>query len=411
MFIRLLTLIKILHSFYAEILHFYSSLKSSINETFIKLKNGIIELKDYIIDYKKCIIEKREKLKTNITQQIDYWADKFLVEESGLFDREYYLKNYRSQLTYKDKIFPLDHYLKHGWRMGFNPSDKFDGTSYYKTYGEYDNAIGINPLVHYLKIGIYFYNYGFQKNVYQPDVKTIEKYLQQKSKRKSRQVIYTCITGGYDNFEEISSYTYVDKNWDYICFTDDEKYLNQKQIGIWEIRPLVFDRLDNVRNNRYHKINAHLIFPEYEESIYIDSNINILTPFFFNEIKKRKKNILLPKHACNTCIYQEYQWAYKSHVDDRNLIRKEWALIKKSGMPRNYGQYECNLIYRKHNKPEIIKMMEQWWWFIENYAKRDQLAFSFIMWQNKIGIEDITITNTRILIKDFCVFMHLKDRL
>ena len=88
-------------------------------------------------------------------------------------------------------------------------------------------------------------------------------------KNKKAGVIYTCITGGYD---KLRSHTHTNPNWDYVCFTDDLSMENPS----WEIRSLFFDKLDNVRKQRWHKLHPHMLFPEYEKSIWIDANINVL---------------------------------------------------------------------------------------------------------------------------------------
>jgi len=119
--------------------------------------------------------------------------------------------------------------------------------------------------------------------------------------------------------------------------------------------------------------------------------------------------LLLPKRLEHNCIYQEYSWVYRAQIDDRKIVRKEWQLIKKSGMPRNYGAAECNLIYRKHHLPQVIKLMEEWWGFIENYSKRDQLSFPYVMWKNNRKIDDYSMDNLKPKYKDFCIFLHIKN--
>ena len=119
----------------------------------------------------------------------------------------------------------------------------------------------------------------------------------------------------------------------------------------------------------------------------------------------------MPLRLEHQCIYEEYKWIYKEKVDIRSIVRKEWKLIKQAGMPRNYGAFETNLIYRKHNLPEIINLMEEWWYFIENYSKRDQLSFPYIMWKNKRLIEDYAFHNLKPYYKDYCLFTHCKERI
>jgi hypothetical protein len=39
-------------------------------------------------------------------------------------------------------------------------------------------------------------------------------------------------------------------------------------------------------------------------------------------------------------------------------------------------------ILRRHNRPDLIRAMEDWWDEIVHYSKRDQLSFSFVAWKN-----------------------------
>ena len=94
-----------------------------------------------------------------------------------------------------------------------------------------------------------------------------------------------------------------------------------------------------------------------------------------------------------------------SKVEDKNSITvEEVAKLK------NYGFTENNLIYRKHNEKDIVDLMDEWWYLLKNYAKRDQLSFVWLLWKRGIEIEDITFKNTRIDTDNFYVFDHKKSR-
>jgi lipopolysaccharide biosynthesis protein len=72
------------------------------------------------------------------------------IAHSGLFDREYYLRN--NLEVAKDCINPLKHYLRAGWRQGQNPNPYFDTAWYLQKYPDAAKA-DINPLSHYLSRG------------------------------------------------------------------------------------------------------------------------------------------------------------------------------------------------------------------------------------------------------------------
>lgn len=73
-----------------------------------------------------------------------------LISKSGLFDAEWYKKEYPEVRKYRKS--PLAHYLKQGFRYGYDPSERFSTQLYVKAHPEVE-AKGQNPLVHYLKEG------------------------------------------------------------------------------------------------------------------------------------------------------------------------------------------------------------------------------------------------------------------
>lgn len=69
-----------------------------------------------------------------------------LIEESGLFDREFYLSSYRD--VGQSDLDPLLHYVLHGHVEGRNPSGGFNTKQYRRRHQLAENQ---NPLVHYIE--------------------------------------------------------------------------------------------------------------------------------------------------------------------------------------------------------------------------------------------------------------------
>ncbi len=73
-----------------------------------------------------------------------------IIKFSGLFDAEWYVKTYPEVRYWKKS--PLSHYLRNGYKHGYDPSPRFSSKQYY-----IDNPDayykGINPLIHYLTFG------------------------------------------------------------------------------------------------------------------------------------------------------------------------------------------------------------------------------------------------------------------
>ena len=207
---------------------------------------------------------------------------------------------------------------------------------------------------------------------------------------RKRGVLYTCFTSGYD---VLFSHTYIDNSFDYVCFTDDKKLLAKQKSGVWQIRPLAFDRLDNPRNIRWHKILPHRLFPKYKLSIWIDTNIDVLTPKLFSQIDDRK--LLLPRHFAVDCIYDECLRVIRNKKDTFENVAKVAELLVDEGMPKHYGMNENNIIIRNHHDPKVQKIMQDWWQMIKDYSHRDQLSLSYILWKNGVEPASISFENAR----------------
>jgi len=214
---------------------------------------------------------------------------------------------------------------------------------------------------------------------------------------KKKAVIYTCITGNYD---QLNNHSYINPDWDYCCFTDNLSIKNNNNSS-WEIKPLVFDKMDNIHNNRWHKLHPHILFPEHERSVYVDTNINFLSDKIFDDINsaiKESKKISMGIHPSRNCIYDELAACLKFEKDDHEIMNEQIDLIRKDGFPENYGLFENNIIYREHHDKDVIKIMKDWWWWVENYSRRDQLSFTYVLWKNNfkvLPLSDIPYRNSK----------------
>ena len=227
-------------------------------------------------------------------------------------------------------------------------------------------------------------------------------------KENIKGVVYSATTGGYDDVPRV---LYADNKMDYILFTDNKKLIKKKKIGVWKIKKIRYSKLDNTKNARWHKTHPHILFPEYNESIWIDSNIEVLSDKLFKTIEQKKASLLVPLHNLRECIYEECLAVEILKKEEVQNIEKMKNFLIEKGMPKHYGLNETGIIYRKHNSKEIIKLMEEWWYFIENYTKRDQLSFSYVLFTNGIKVKDISINNIREDRENFILKRHKRQGL
>ena len=323
--------------------------------------------------------------------------EKRLILESGLWDPLWYVRTYGHDLTREEA---LDHWYREGWRKGEDPSPRFTLAYYYPSvYGDE------NPIIAYLGKKVFFTAAG---NVFRrpDDAARAAAYLARRPSRRAKGVVYTCVTGGYDDLHEIAVPGHVADDWDYVCFTDDAGLVAEGRVGVWEVRPLAFSELDPTRNNRWHKTHPHVLFPDCAESLYVDANVNVLSPMVFDLAARRNLPFLLPRHFSGQCVWGEYRNVLARGIDDPARVTAELRLLEASGMPRNFGLGENNVLYRRAHEPEIVALDEEWWSLIRDYSKRDQLSLMWLFWKRGWRFEDHSFENTRYLPDDFLVFAH-----
>jgi hypothetical protein len=336
-------------------------------------------------------------MKLSLNERV-FDLEKQIVLNSGLWDAEYYIKTYHPEMR---KYEALEYYCQKGYKHLENPSKIFDAKKYKQKYK--------NPIIDFVTKGRYGLHQLFFKNEFVAPQEVVDSYLlEYKNRGKSNKVVYMCIINDYDDIHELEAFYYTDNSWDYVCFTDNKEWINQKRIGIWEIRPIVYNKMDSARNNRWHKLHPHLLFEDYEESVYIDSNINILTPKFFDVINNTDKDILLPIHSNGIDLYKELLHVRNLGLDLPEVIDEQYRIIKEAGFPENYGMFENNIVYRKHHSAEIIDLMNDWWYFVENYCRRDQTSLAYLFWKRNRKIRDYAFENTKIDYRNYCVFAHKK---
>ena len=223
--------------------------------------------------------------------------------------------------------------------------------------------------------------------MYEKKVTDIDELLgeikQQAEERKKdpRIVVYTCITGGYDNILEP---TFVTSGVDYICFTDDKTLKSRT----WKFRPIPDELLSfsKVKQQRAVKILAHRYLSDYDISIWVDGAVivkgNIVD--YLKGLDLVQYSVFIPEHPARKCIYAEKDACVKIKKikgDDVALAEKQMKRYKSEGFPTNYGLVQTNIMVRRHTDQYSKELMEKWWSELKDYSHRDQLSFNYALWK------------------------------
>lgn len=195
----------------------------------------------------------------------------------------------------------------------------------------------------------------------------------------NKKVIYTCITGNYENLVDPSV---VSEDFDYVCFTDN---LNLST-NVWKLRPIPDEllHLSKIKQQRCIKICPHKYLSEYETSVWIDACIDIIGNI--NQLLKQDcsdidKSIFIPKHPGRNCVYEEIKACLHFKKDILENMEPQIKKYKSENYPINNGMVQTGIMIRKHNEQRCIEVMELWKDELVKYSHRDQLSFNYALWK------------------------------
>lgn len=196
--------------------------------------------------------------------------------------------------------------------------------------------------------------------------------------------IYTALVGNYDSLMQPAA---VDPEFDYICFSD---CIKGPKVGVWEIRPVPFTSPNSTRMARYSKLQPHVVLPEYEYSVWMDANILIKGEEFYEKVNAKiaegAKMAFVP-HPSRDCVYEEIARCYRDvRIGFREALRQRRHLLA-MGYPEHWGLMETNVVLRRHNDPDVVKMSDLWWKELQAYTVRDQLSQMPACWKEGLRPE------------------------
>ncbi|GAA4825214.1 hypothetical protein GCM10011365_05530 [Marinicella pacifica] len=190
-----------------------------------------------------------------------------------------------------------------------------------------------------------------------------------------RGIIYTAITNGYDTVKTPKT----DQTLPMVCFQNSTGgYTNR-----WESKKIDLINDDPIRTARFYKLHPHLFFPNYDWSIWVDGSLLITDDLIklLNEAINNKAKLAIYKHAKRNCLYQAAHNCIDKNKDSKEVIEKQIDTYKSIGYPQNNGLVASGVIVRRHNDPQIIELMNNWWSEIYNHSRRDQISFNYACWK------------------------------
>ena len=190
-------------------------------------------------------------------------------------------------------------------------------------------------------------------------------------------------------YDELSEPEVIEENCDYYIISDKKPQKDTVYQYI-DINEVIEEGIsDNTRKNRYCKINAHKIFPNYRFSIYIDGNIALKNNIrrYVQELPKTRIAVLA--RTSYKSVYAEALRCMMHGRDDKEKFLKQVEQYWLEGMPEDFGLILPTIMVREHNNPICRKIMDDWWNEIRKYSKRDMISLAYVLWKNGYTIDDV----------------------
>jgi hypothetical protein len=216
--------------------------------------------------------------------------------------------------------------------------------------------------------------------------------------------VYTCVTGGYDH---LSAPARVDPRLQYHCWTDHPEAVPAP----WQVHPATFDGLDPKDCNRFVKMHPHRL-PELagcDVTVYVDGSIDIVGDLhgYVTEWLRHDADMLLFDHPFRRCAYDEAKACAEFGHAPVWTLRRQMARYKAHGFPPQAGLFECGVLIRRHT-PEVEATMASWWSEYRDYARRDQLAFTWAAWRHGLRVASLGRSDPRYEQRVFRLKNHAK---
>lgn len=200
--------------------------------------------------------------------------------------------------------------------------------------------------------------------------------------------VYTACMGGYDNIEEPLIRP---DNIDYFLITDsptqDESSASESlwtTIRAEEVVPTEYVR-DPVLANRWCKMHPHELFPQYPLSIYLDSNIRVVSDLTALTSAMTGFPVCMFRHKQRDCVYEEIHACLLKKKDTRTALQRQESLLRTHGVPEHYGLLEAPVLVRRHTNPACRDLMRTWWDSFLAGSRRDQISLIDALWKLEIS--------------------------
>lgn len=190
-------------------------------------------------------------------------------------------------------------------------------------------------------------------------------------------VVYSCITGGYDDIKDPE---FITEGLDYVIFSDDTSVRSDR----WDVR--LISNPDNLSPGMLAR-NVKL-FPwnylyDYDYSIWIDGKIQpIADTNEYIRTYARSESMLCFNHYEARGITDEARHITEMRKASPDVIEAQLNSYISKGYPQNINAVDTCVLVRSHHDDKLRNVMADWWNEIRQWSIRDQMSFGYCCWKN-----------------------------
>jgi Protein of unknown function (DUF616) len=198
-----------------------------------------------------------------------------------------------------------------------------------------------------------------------------------------RRAVYTVLVGEFDS---ILPPVQIEPELDYIAFVDTPQELPAP----WQRRSLAVRERNTRITARWHKLHPHRLLPEHDQSLYLDANIMIkgrINAVFDQALGESP--LALFRHPVRDCVYGEAEVVKRLRYDDAAIVDAQMTFYRAHGLPIRAGLHFGGVLFRRHNDPQLIKLLEDWWLQLKIFSQRDQLSLTFMLRRHQMTAAEL----------------------
>jgi Protein of unknown function (DUF616) len=185
--------------------------------------------------------------------------------------------------------------------------------------------------------------------------------------------VYTAILGGYNELQTHPEIPGVD----WIAFVDAP--LDRDD---WDIRVVRRSAITPPRRAaKLYKMLPHVVLPVYEETIWIDGTVKVISPRFVEEAMPcaEETGFALFRHPERDCIYTEAVVSLSMEKYRNEPLLDQVTHYADNGYPVDGGLWACGILARRDTNA-VRTLMEDWLDEVEAWSVQDQLALPYCLW-------------------------------